>query len=79
MIAYAIEVSVENKQAIVSEHPKFDSQEFDWWLEEHCDGYFIRDSSSVFDCHYIDKDLFSQMYIFTHPNSGDLFKRIVKL
>lgn len=79
MVAYAVRIAEENMQAIVSEHPRFDKEEFLECLEGYEVGYFLRDPSSVFDCKYFDKDVFLQMYTFEKRDNNELFRTVRRI
>lgn len=64
-------------QAIASERPGFDVQEFEAFIEEHGTGYFLRDPSSQFDCHYFDDVVFFEFYMFESKSDKDqLFRHV---
>lgn len=79
MIAYAVQIKPENFGAIASEKPDFDLESTKKWLDFHEEGYFLRDPESALDCKYFESTVFSQMYTFSHPNSTELFKRVVRI
>lgn len=80
MPAYACRVTPENMGAIASEFGKrkWDLQEAMQWLEEHGDGWFLRDDSSPLDCHFFEPTVFFEMYAFD-GDSNSLFRRVIKL
>lgn len=85
MPAYACEVTVTNINAILSElGRKADRDEAQTlitdWLEEHGEGWFLRDESSVLDCNFFVPSVFFEMYAFDRSDPGEgLFRRVVKL
>lgn len=79
MGATACVISLENMQAIASENPRFDKQEFLDWLDVHQAGYFLRDPDSVFDCKYIEAHVFHELYFFTQKDQSQLFRAIAKI
>lgn len=76
--AWACKINRENQAAIISEHPKFDLDEFEKWLRDHKDGYFVRDPSSPFDCRYFSELTFYEFYLFMPGNQDALFRQIIK-
>lgn len=46
------------------------------WLEEFKEGWFVRDESSVLDCHLFTVDVFNVMYAFTQNDEGLLMRHI---
>lgn len=79
MAGYACRVVSENFQAIASEKPDFDLEELLEWIAVHDSGYFLRDSSSPFDCQFIQTDVFHELYIFTDDDPNGLYRRVVKV
>ena len=79
MAGYACLIISENLQAIASEKPDFDLDSTLEWIDAHEDGYFLRDTSSVFDCKYLDKDVFFEMYDFVDKDRGELFRRVARI
>lgn len=74
--AYAVSITEENRWAIASEHPNFDEDEFELWVDDEDAGFFIRDPNSPFDCQYIDRDVFKKIYRFEHDDHGVMFRQI---
>lgn len=72
-------MTMNNMWVIASEKPDFDKEEFINWLEEHEEGYFLRDPESVLDCQYFEPTVFLEIYTFTSPDRGELFRRVVKI
>lgn len=79
MAAYVCRISEENLNVIASENPNFDMEEIVDWLNEHGEGYFLRDESSVFDCKYLAEAVFEQMYRFEHKDVDSLFRQVKKI
>lgn len=81
MIAVAVRVSPENMSAIASEAGrKFTRQFAEKWLEQHKQGYFLRDETSTFDCQLMVDTIFFEMYTFRYPNDeSSLFRPVVKI
>lgn len=80
MVAYACVISEENFPVIASEKPDFNREEIIKWLEEHKQGYFLRDPDSAgFDCKFLATDIFLQFYKFESQDVGSLFRRVLKL
>lgn len=77
--AYAVVMSTENMSAIASEHPKFDKAAFLKWLEDHGEGYFLRDETTSLDCQYFEPTVFAQMYLFEGGDEATLFRRVVRV
>lgn len=76
MVAYAVRITEENRQAIASEHPYFDTDEFQHWLDDHEVGFFLRDPQSIFDCRYFEEVVLLEMYRFVRPRSGEMFQPV---
>jgi hypothetical protein len=79
MVAYACRISEENLGVIASEHPGFDREETLRWIEEHGEGYFLRDDASSFDCQYFVPEVFQRFYSFEPGNEGELFRRVLRI
>lgn len=78
MTAYACKIHRENFDIIASEKPDFDREFTERWLDEHEQGYFIRDPSSPFDCQFMQIDVFNELYVFDEGTPGEVFRVIYK-
>jgi|KBSMisStandDraft_5_1062788.scaffolds.fasta_scaffold2185290_1 hypothetical protein len=79
MPAYAVRISPENFGAICSEKPDFNQEEALKWLEQHKQGYFVRDDESSLDCQYFEDTSFFAVYTFADKDPRALFRRIMRL
>lgn len=79
MVAYACVLSEANLNAIASESPQFDRELTLQWLEEHREGYFLRDDSSPFDCQYFEPSVFLEIYQFESADTTALFRRVRRI
>lgn len=79
MVAYAIRIEEKNFKAIASENPKFNMEATLEWLEQHGQGFFLRDPESTFDCGYFVDEIFSQMYLFESADTSTMFRRVLKI
>jgi hypothetical protein len=77
--AYAVRISMENLQAIASEHPRFNREELKKWMALHGEGYFVRDDVyKSFDCQYLRPEVFHKIYAFENGDTEALFRKISK-
>jgi hypothetical protein len=74
--AYAVRIIEQNFQAIASEKPDFSLEETLDWLDKNGQGYFLRDSSSQFDCGYFVDEIFLQLYTFADADTNAVFRRV---
>ena len=82
MQAYAVAVTEANiRTAIRSEAGRgFNLELALQWLEEHEDGWFIRDEGSTFDCMMFRPEVFEELYMFSDIDNNDaVFRKIVKI
>lgn len=80
MPAYAVEITKENMSAIASEGgPGFVKQRAMDWLEEHGEGYFLRNPGDALDCQFFEPVVFFELYKFEYPDNDMLFRRVVKI
>lgn len=76
--AFAIEVTVENMQVILSEAgPHLTKEMLVGWLDTFEGGFFVRHPGEAWDCDLFDADIFSDFYKFRRRDDPELFKRIV--
>lgn len=78
MTAYACRIHPNNFSVIASEKPDFNLEFTKQWLADHEQGFFIRDSSSPFDCQYMQTDVFFEMYRVVGGSNTDVFRPIEK-
>lgn len=77
--AYAIFICDENEQAILSEAgTSFDKGLLSAWRRHIEGGYFVRDPDSPLDCCLFEDKEFQQLYFFTTPLDGPLFREITR-
>lgn len=79
MAAYACRISKENLGAIASESPQFDRELTLQWLDEHKEGYFLRDDTSAFDCQYFETSIFLEIYMFEKGDEDALFRPVRRI
>lgn len=77
-MARACRIHPENFSVIASKKPDFDLEFTKRWLDEHEQGYFIRDSSSPFDRQYMEASVFFEMYRVVGGTNEDIFRPIEK-
>jgi hypothetical protein len=80
-MGYAIAITEENiRGVILSEAGSgFDLAAALDWLEEFKEGWFIRDESSVLDCHLFTPETFAVMYTFTDNDQGLLMRKVEQI
>lgn len=81
MTAYAVEITKENIQGVIRSEA---GKEFDLitalqWLDEHGEGWFLRDEESVLDCQFFMPEVFAEMYAFAANDRSSLLRHVVKL
>jgi hypothetical protein len=78
--AYAIAVTEENLKGVIRSEagPKFDLETALWWLEEHGEGWFLRDPNSPLDCQFFMPEVFFEMYSFWSNDPTSLIRRVVQ-
>lgn len=79
-LAWACKTSKENLGAIASEAGgHFDRKYAEDWVEEHGEGYFLRDPGSAFDCQFFVDTVFFDLYEFEASSSDNaLFRTVVR-
>jgi len=81
MHAYVIEVTPENLRGVIrSEAGKsFDLDLALAWLDEHGEGWFLRDEGSALDCQFFVPEVLFEMYVFTSHDESELLRQVVKI
>lgn len=81
MSAYAVKITEDNIRGVIrSEAGKsFNLSIALSWLEEHEEGWFLRDESSPLDCEFFMPEVFAEMYAFTSDDKSSLIRHVVKL
>ena len=77
--AYACRLSERNFGAIASEKPGFDMEDTIAWLNEHGEGYFVRDEDSPWDCNYLSDVVFHEIYAFEYDDKEAIFRPIRRM
>ena len=80
-MGYAIAITEENiRGVILSEAGSgFDLVAALAWLDEYKEGWFIRDETSVLDCHLFTPETFAIMYMFTDNDQNVLMRKIEQI
>jgi hypothetical protein len=80
-MGYAIAITEENIRGVILSEagPDFDINAALVWLEEFKEGWFVRDETSVLDCHYFTPETFAVMYIFTDNDQSVLMRKIEQI
>jgi hypothetical protein len=81
MVAHAIAITEENVRGVIQSEagPSFDLEKALQWLEEHEEGWFLRDPSSPLDCEFFMPEVFNQMYIFLSMDQSSLIRRVEEI
>jgi len=79
--AYAIKITPENLRGVIRSEAgrDFDLEMALQWLEEHEEGWFLRDEGSPLDCQFFVPMVFFEMYVFTSHDESSLFRNVVKI
>lgn len=80
--AYAVAITEDNIRGVICSEagPGFDLDFALAWLEEHGEGWFLRDEESPLDCQFFMPLVFVEMYMFTSSlDSNSLFRQVIKL
>jgi hypothetical protein len=80
MSAYAIAITEENLRGVIHSEagPSYDLETALSWLEDHEEGWFLRDPGSPLDCEFFMPEVFFEMYIFLSNDKESLIRRVVK-
>lgn len=79
-MAWAILLSDENINAILSEAGTFPDRKFiEDWRAKHGEGYFLRDESSVLDCSLFTTTVFLYLYEFDHADESAMFRQVTAI
>ena len=81
MQAYAVAITEDNiRNAIRSEAGRdFDLDIALAWLEEHENGWFLRDEGSIFDCQFFMPEVFEELYAFVSYKDNETFKKVTRI
>lgn len=79
--AYAVAVTDENIRGVILSEagPGFNVELALKWLEEHEEGWFLRDKESSFDCLFFVPEVFSEIYTFTSADDHSLFRHVIRV
>lgn len=79
MAAYVVEVTEDNLRTVILSEagPNFTLTEGLKWLEDHGEGWFLRDEGTVLDCQFFVTNVLKQFYYFANPNDQSLFRRVL--
>lgn len=80
--AYAVAVTEENIRGVIRSEagPNFDLEFALAWLEEHGEGWFLRDEESPLDCQFFMPLVFVEMYQFASSlDQASLFRQVFKV
>jgi len=81
MSAYAIAITEENLRGVIHSEAglKFNLEMALQWLEEHGEGWFVRDPGSPFDCEFFMPEIFEELYMFLAPDRHALIRPVVQV
>jgi hypothetical protein len=81
MSAYAIAITEDNLRGVIQSEAglNFDLEMALLWLEEHEEGWFLRDPGSPLDCEFFMPEVFAEMYGFLSNDQSSLIRRVVKI
>lgn len=81
MVAHAIAITEENVRGVIqSEAGSYYNLETALkWLEEHEEGWFLRDPSSPLDCEFFMPEVFNEMYMFLSKDQSSLIRRVEQI
>jgi len=80
MGAYVVAITEENIKGVIRSEAGLDF-DLDYaldWLEEHGEGWFLRDEESPLDCQFFEPEVFKEFYIFSSMNDNSLFRQVIK-
>lgn len=79
--AYAVKITEENLRGVILSEAglNYNLEYALEWLEEHGDGWFLRDPESVLDCQFIVDTVFETLYQFTSVDDHSLFRHVIPL
>lgn len=77
-LAYAIRVTEANIKSIILSEAGESYNVIDAlkWLQEHGEGWFLRDEDSVLDCKFFRPEIFTVMYKFVDYDDGRLIHQV---
>ena len=78
---YAIAITKENIYGVIRSEagPNFDLEAALTWFEKHGGGWFLRDDSTVLDCHFFDEEIFPTLYEFIEDNPNELMRHVISV
>jgi len=81
MQAYAIAITEENLNGVIHSEAgwSYNLEAALQWLEEHEEGWFLRDPGSAFDCAFFESEVFGQIYTFLHSDAGSLIRPVIRI
>lgn len=81
MASYAIAITKDNIRGVIQSEAglKFNLETALCWLEDHEEGWFVRDPESPLDCEFFMPEVFEEMYMFIANDYDSLIRRIVKV
>lgn len=79
--AYAIYITEENLRGVILSEagPNYDLELSLQWLEEHSEGWFLRDDMSPLDCQFFVPEVFFETYRFTNNDEAQLIRHVREL
>lgn len=80
--AYAVAITEENLRGVIRSEAgsNFDLEFALAWLEEHGEGWFLRDEESALDCQFFMPMVFVEMYQFVSSlDHTSLFRQVIKI
>lgn len=81
MPAYAIAITEDNLRGVIHSEAglNFNLEAALKWLEDHEEGWFLRDLGSPLDCEFFMPEVFKEMYIFMNDDTSALIRSVVKI
>lgn len=80
--AYAVAITEDNIRGIIRSEAglDFNLELALTWLEEHLEGWFLRDEGSPLDCHFFEPLVFVELYKFVSPHDHtSLLRQVIKI
>lgn len=78
--AFVVAITEENLRRVIRSEagPSFDLDIAMAWLEEHQEGWFLRDEGSPFDCQFFMPEVLKELYSFTNNDQNSLFRHVIR-
>lgn len=76
--AWAVAITEENIRGVIQSEAglNFNLEDALEWLEEHKEGWFVRDEETVLDCQFFEPNIFPMFYKFVSVDNHSLFRRV---